>query len=160
MSDGGQQLERRRPVERELRRVEAGDHRSEPGVDRSPFGARLGGVPDQRPDDHQPADRTGDLQAAAELRYGKLPELERSLERLQDDLIELQSNLRMLKEEVDEEDVAEVVSRWTGVPVEDLINAGNLGLTFRIPVGSGTWDFFARGDGTYTGSSWNWVTCS
>ena len=67
------------------------------------------------------AERAGDLQAAAELRYGKLPELERWLERLQEDLIELQSNLKMLKEEVDEEDVAEVVSRWTGVPVSRLM---------------------------------------
>ncbi len=67
------------------------------------------------------AERTGDLQAAAELRYGKLPELERLLESRQDELAKLQSNLRMLKEEVDEEDVAEVVSRWTGVPVTRLM---------------------------------------
>ncbi|MDX2343313.1 MAG: ATP-dependent chaperone ClpB [Acidimicrobiia bacterium] len=66
-------------------------------------------------------ERTGDLQAAAELRYGKLPELERLLESRQDELAKLQSNLRMLKEEVDEEDVAEVVSRWTGVPVTRLM---------------------------------------
>lgn len=66
-------------------------------------------------------ERAGDLQAAAELRYGKLPELERLLESRQNELTELQSNLRMLKEEVDEEDVAEVVSRWTGVPVTRLM---------------------------------------
>jgi ATP-dependent Clp protease ATP-binding subunit ClpB len=67
------------------------------------------------------SERTGDLQAAAELRYGKLPELQRTLERRQDELAKLQSNLRMLKEEVDEEDVAEVVSRWTGIPVNRLM---------------------------------------
>ncbi len=67
------------------------------------------------------SERTGDLQAAAELRYGKLPELERQLESKQDRLAELQSDLRMLKEEVDEEDVAEVVSRWTGIPVSRLM---------------------------------------
>ena len=67
------------------------------------------------------SERTGDLQAAAELRYGKLPELERQLESRQEELTKLQSNLRMLKEEVDEEDVAEVVSRWTGVPVSRLM---------------------------------------
>ncbi len=66
-------------------------------------------------------ERTGDLQAAAELRYGKLPELERSLEGRQDELVKLQADLKMLKEEVDEEDVAEVVSRWTGIPVSRLM---------------------------------------
>jgi ATP-dependent Clp protease ATP-binding subunit ClpB len=66
-------------------------------------------------------ERAGDLQAAAELRYGKLPELERSLEGRQDELVKLQADLKMLKEEVDEEDVAEVVSRWTGIPVSRLM---------------------------------------
>ena len=66
-------------------------------------------------------ERAGDLQAAAELRYGRLPELQRELESQQDELTKLQSNLRMLKEEVDEEDVAEVVSRWTGIPVSRLM---------------------------------------
>ena len=67
------------------------------------------------------SERAGDLQTAAELRYGKLPELEKQLEERQEALTQLQSNLRMLKEEVDEEDVAEVVSRWTGVPVSRLM---------------------------------------
>jgi ATP-dependent Clp protease ATP-binding subunit ClpB len=67
------------------------------------------------------SERTGDLQAAAELRYGTLPELDRQLEARQNELAELQSTLRMLKEEVDEEDVAEVVSRWTGIPVSRLM---------------------------------------
>jgi ATP-dependent Clp protease ATP-binding subunit ClpB len=66
-------------------------------------------------------ERAGDLQAAAELRYGKLPELQRTLEARQEELAKLQSDLRMLKEEVDEEDVAEVVSRWTGIPVSRLM---------------------------------------
>ena len=67
------------------------------------------------------SERSGDLQAASELRYGRLPELQRQLESRQDELTKLQSDLRMLKEEVDEEDVAEVVSRWTGVPVSRLM---------------------------------------
>jgi len=67
------------------------------------------------------SERAGDLQTAAELRYGRLPELQRTLEARQEELAKLQSNLRMLKEEVDEEDVAEVVSRWTGVPVSRLM---------------------------------------
>ncbi|MDH3463940.1 MAG: AAA family ATPase, partial [Acidimicrobiia bacterium] len=67
------------------------------------------------------AERSGDLQKAAELRYGTLPDLESRLSAEQDALEELQSTLRMLKEEVDEEDVAEVISRWTGVPVSRLM---------------------------------------
>ena len=66
-------------------------------------------------------ERSGDLQKAAELRYGTLPDLERRLEREQADLETLQANGKMLKEEVDEEDVADVVSRWTGIPVSRLM---------------------------------------
>jgi ATP-dependent Clp protease ATP-binding subunit ClpB len=67
------------------------------------------------------AEREGDLQRAAELRYGILPGLEARLAHAQQALAELQAGLRMLKEEVDEEDIAEVVSRWTGVPVSRLM---------------------------------------
>ncbi len=67
------------------------------------------------------AERSGSLQDAAELRYGKLPELESNLEEQQRRLAELQGEMTMLKEEVDEEDLAEVVSRWTGVPVSKLM---------------------------------------
>ena len=67
------------------------------------------------------AEREGDLQRAAELRYGTLPGLEARLAAAQEDLQQLQAELRMLKEEVDEEDIAEVVSRWTGVPVSRLV---------------------------------------
>jgi len=67
------------------------------------------------------AERVGDLEKAAELRYGRLAELQESLERAEADLAELQRDQRILKEEVDEEDVAEVVSRWTGVPVSRLV---------------------------------------
>ena len=67
------------------------------------------------------AERDGDLQQAAELRYGSLPAFESDLADRQVRLEELQSVTTMLKEEVDEEDVAEVVSRWTGVPVAKLM---------------------------------------
>ena len=67
------------------------------------------------------AERDGDLQRAAELRYGRLPGLEGKLASEQQDLEALQSKMRMLKEEVDEEDVAEVVARWTGIPVSRLM---------------------------------------
>jgi ATP-dependent Clp protease ATP-binding subunit ClpB len=67
------------------------------------------------------AERRGDLARAAELRYGRLPELARQLQAANDELAELQSKRRMLREEVDEEDIADIVSRWTGVPVSRLL---------------------------------------
>jgi len=63
------------------------------------------------------AERSGDLGKAAELKHGTIPNLQRQLEDMDRKLAELQKDRKMLKEEVDEEDVAEVVSKWTGVPV-------------------------------------------
>ncbi len=77
-------------------------------------------IEEQRSDADR-AERTGDLQRAAELRYGTLPALERRLTESQESLEKLQVEGAMLKEEVGEEDVAEVVSRWTGVPVSRLM---------------------------------------
>jgi ATP-dependent Clp protease ATP-binding subunit ClpB len=71
--------------------------------------------------DAERAERDGDLNRAAELRYGRLVELERELGRSNTALAELQADRKFLKEEVDEEDVAEVVSRWTGIPVAKLM---------------------------------------
>jgi ATP-dependent Clp protease ATP-binding subunit ClpB len=67
------------------------------------------------------AERHYDLNRAAELKYGKLAELERQLKAEESRLAEKQSGKRLLKEEVDEEDIAQVVSRWTGVPVSKLL---------------------------------------
>jgi ATP-dependent Clp protease ATP-binding subunit ClpB len=67
------------------------------------------------------AERDGELQTAAELRYGRIPQLERELEAAQTTLAELQTEQRMLKEEVDAEDIAEVVAKWTGIPVARLL---------------------------------------
>ncbi len=67
------------------------------------------------------AERAGDLERAAELRYATLPALEQEFMEGQTHLDVLQADLKMLKEEVDEEDIAEVVSRWTGVPVTRLM---------------------------------------
>ncbi|HEX8844129.1 MAG TPA: ATP-dependent chaperone ClpB [Pyrinomonadaceae bacterium] len=67
------------------------------------------------------ARNAGDLAKAAELQYGKIPELERELAEEQQRLAELQRDSVMLKEEVDEEDVAEVVAKWTGVPVSKML---------------------------------------
>ncbi len=68
-------------------------------------------------------EREADLNVAAEIRYGRIPELERRIEDATTHLDELQSGNRMLKEEVDAEDIAEVVSKWTGVPVSRLMEA-------------------------------------
>ncbi|MDA8174065.1 MAG: ATP-dependent chaperone ClpB [Nitrospiraceae bacterium] len=69
------------------------------------------------------AEREGDLGKAAELKYGKLIELQKKLEEASKRLLEIQATSKMLKEEVDEEDVAEVVSKWTGVPVSRMLEA-------------------------------------
>src|SRR5205807_8260200 len=66
-------------------------------------------------------ERETDLERAAEIRYGVIPDLERQVEEATKRLAELQADQKMLKEEVDEEDVAEVVSKWTGVPVSRLM---------------------------------------
>ncbi|MFH1349793.1 MAG: ATP-dependent chaperone ClpB [Pseudomonadota bacterium] len=69
----------------------------------------------------QLAERQGDLSRAAELKYGRLIELGKSLEQENRGLEELQSSTKMLKEEVDSEDIAEVVAKWTGIPVSRLM---------------------------------------
>ena len=70
--------------------------------------------------EEQKAEREGDLEKAAEVKYGTLIEAERRLEEENQRLVELQKDRKMLKEEVDEEDVAEVVAKWTGIPVSRL----------------------------------------
>ncbi len=67
------------------------------------------------------AERRGDLEKAAEIKYGKLIEAQREADRLTAELAGVQKVRKMLKEEVDEEDVAEVVSRWTGIPVAKMM---------------------------------------
>lgn len=67
------------------------------------------------------ARQAGDLTRAAELQYGRIPELEKQLGEEQKRLAELQGDGVMLKEEVDEEDIAEVVAKWTGVPVSKML---------------------------------------
>ena len=67
------------------------------------------------------SERAYDLNKVAELRYGELPRLERELDLEQQSLGKKQNETRLLKEEVDEDDIAAVVSRWTGIPVTRLI---------------------------------------
>ena len=71
--------------------------------------------------DAEKAERDGDLQRAAELRYGTMRDLDAEIEERTQRLNELQAGHAMLKEEVDEEDIAEIVSKWTGVPVTRLM---------------------------------------
>ncbi len=69
------------------------------------------------------AERAGDYGKVAELRYGKIKEAQDKTETLKSQLAEAQSNHRMLKEEVTSEDIAGVVSRWTGIPVTKMIQS-------------------------------------
>ncbi len=71
--------------------------------------------------DIERAQRAGDYQKASELQYGKVPELEQRIKEQEARLADLQKGHRMLKEEVDEEDIADVVSKWTHIPVSRLM---------------------------------------
>ena len=109
----------RAPVERDL--AEAKEARDELAGRWAKEKESLDRVKDitQRIDDlrneAERAERQGDLQRVAEIRYGELPELERELADRE------QAETPMVKEEVDEDDIAAVVARWTGVPVERLL---------------------------------------
>jgi ATP-dependent Clp protease ATP-binding subunit ClpB len=67
------------------------------------------------------AERRGDLNRAAELRFGTLPALEKKLTDMEKGLADQQKRGRMLREEVDEEDIAQTVAKWTGIPVTRLL---------------------------------------
>ncbi len=69
----------------------------------------------------QQAEREGNLAKVAEIRYGRISELENRLTAANARLAELQLNRKMLKEEVDDEDIAEVIARWTGIPVSRML---------------------------------------
>ncbi|PSR36462.1 MAG: ATP-dependent chaperone ClpB, partial [Sulfobacillus thermosulfidooxidans] len=71
--------------------------------------------------EEQQAEREGDLGRAAELRYGKLLSLQKELEQAQKELQDLEGSNRLLREEVTEQDVAQVVAKWTGIPVNRLL---------------------------------------
>jgi len=75
------------------------------------------------------ATRRGDLQKAAELRYGRIPELERQVEVQEKRLQEVQARAKYLKEEVDAEDIAEIVAKWTGIPVSRMLESERARLT-------------------------------
>jgi ATP-dependent Clp protease ATP-binding subunit ClpB len=71
--------------------------------------------------EEQQAERDGNLARVAEIRYGKALKLENRLKDANQNLSRLQKNSKMLKEEVDDEDIAEVISRWTGIPVSKML---------------------------------------
>jgi ATP-dependent Clp protease ATP-binding subunit ClpB len=75
------------------------------------------------------AEATADLAKAAEIRYGKIPSLEKDLDAKSKRLKKLQSSRRILKEEIVEQDIADVVSRWTGIPVSRMLEAEAVKLT-------------------------------
>ena len=69
------------------------------------------------------AEREGDYGRVAEIRYGKLQELEQDIKNVQDQLVQAQGSEAMVKEEVTAEDIADVVSRWTGIPVSKMMQS-------------------------------------
>ena len=71
----------------------------------------------------QQAERQGDYGRVAELRYGKITEAQRRIEALQEEFRTLSSSERLIKEEISSEDIAEVVSRWTGIPVSRMLSS-------------------------------------
>ncbi len=78
---------------------------------------------DRLKNEEQAAERRGDLERVAEIRYGKKIEAGKRLEKLAADLAAVQKNRKMLKEEVDEEDIAGIVSKWTGIPVSKMLES-------------------------------------
>ncbi len=69
------------------------------------------------------AERNVDLQKAAEIKYGKIPELEKKLHTIQEEWNKIPTGERVLREEVDEEDIAKVVARWTGIPITRMLSS-------------------------------------
>ncbi|MCB0476659.1 MAG: ATP-dependent chaperone ClpB [Crocinitomicaceae bacterium] len=69
------------------------------------------------------AERSGDFGKVAELRYGKIKEAEENLEKLKGKLADMQKDSKMIKEEVDAEEIADVVSKWTGIPVSRMMES-------------------------------------
>jgi ATP-dependent Clp protease ATP-binding subunit ClpB len=69
------------------------------------------------------AERTGDYAKVAEIRYGRIKDAEEKLSDLKSELAKIQSSTKMIKEEVDAEEIAEVVSKWTGIPISKMIQS-------------------------------------
>ncbi len=76
---------------------------------------------DKFKNEEQTVEREGNLNRAAEIKYGRIPELEKELNEENEKLVGLQKDVKMLKEEVGEEDIADIVSKWTGIPVRNML---------------------------------------
>jgi len=76
---------------------------------------------DQLKSEAAKAERELDLQKVAEINYGEVPKIQAEIKKAQEKLATLQKNKKILKEEVDEEDIAHIVSRWTGIPAEKML---------------------------------------
>jgi ATP-dependent Clp protease ATP-binding subunit ClpB len=66
-------------------------------------------------------EREGNLEKVAEIRYGQLPQKEGLITKTQDELLKIQQSNKMLREDIDEEDIAQIVSKWTGIPVQKML---------------------------------------
>src|SRR5512138_3279485 len=73
--------------------------------------------------EEQQSERSGDLERVARIRHGDMPRVQKQLEKDTASLAAIQKDLKLLKEEVDEEDIAEVVARWSGIPVQRLLES-------------------------------------
>jgi len=76
---------------------------------------------DELREEAQQAERDLDLQRVAEINYGKIPQLEKEMKQAQQELIKVQQGQQILREEVTAEDIAKIVARWTGIPVEKML---------------------------------------
>ncbi|MGM0629403.1 MAG: ATP-dependent chaperone ClpB, partial [Patescibacteria group bacterium] len=81
----------------------------------------LSGQIDELKAEEERAEREGDVQKAAEIKYGKIPELEKKIKEIQKELENIPKEKRMLPEEVTEEHIAKVIAKWTGIPVTRLL---------------------------------------
>lgn len=75
-------------------------------------------------------ERGGNLEKVAEIKYGKIPDLEKNIKQANDKLLRLQKKQKILKEEVNEEDIADVVSRWTNIPVTKILESESKKLSY------------------------------
>jgi len=77
---------------------------------------------DQQKNQQQEAERQNDYEKASQIQYGNIPERKSQMEKIQQELSELQKEKKILTEEIKEEDIAEVVSKWTGIPIQKLLS--------------------------------------
>ncbi len=126
-------VERRTAIERELAELkeQSAGMKAQWQQEKETLGAvgRIKQQIDQAKTEAEQAARNGDLQKAAEISYGKIPDLERQMKESEGRLASAGGRARFLKEEVTDEDIAEVVARWTGIPVSRMLEGERERLT-------------------------------